>query len=133
MSSRNFEYMMDIFENESKSKSDLVFGTCLDCRKERSGIGWCKECEINALKENFRNWTSGNVSIDNFIRHTQLNATKSVDYLELIGFNQFDLENTNKGGAFSTVYSAIWMEGPRWVWDEDAEQWTRNGPIKSSG
>ena len=51
--------------------------------------------------------------------------------MEYIDFDQFDLiENTNKGGAFSTVYSAIWMEGPRWVWDEDAEQWTRNGPIK---
>ncbi|CAB5212990.1 unnamed protein product [Rhizophagus irregularis] len=22
------------------------------------------------------------------------------------------------------------MEGPRWVWDEEAEKWTRNGPVK---
>ena len=133
MSSRqneNLEYMLNVFE-EPKSKNDLNFGTCLDCGKDRSGIGWCKDCEINALKGNFKNWTSGNVGIDNFIRHTQLNATESVDYLEHIDFDQFDLiKNTNKGGAFSTVYSAIWMEGPRWVWDEDAEQWTRNGPIK---
>ena len=60
-----------------------------------------------------------------------MNATGSVDYLEFIDFKQFDLvENTNRGGAFSTIYSAIWLEGPRWIWDEDAEQWTRNGPIK---
>ncbi|PKC59673.1 hypothetical protein RhiirA1_492391 [Rhizophagus irregularis] len=69
--------------------------------------------------------------MDNFIKHTQLHASESVDYLEYVNFDQFDLiENTNKGGAFSTIYSAVWMEGPRWVWDEDAEQWTRNGPIK---
>ncbi len=60
-----------------------------------------------------------------------MNANGSVDYLEFIDFEQFDLlENTNKGGAFSTIYSAIWVEGPRWIWDEDAEQWIRNGPIK---
>ncbi|CAG8766957.1 16316_t:CDS:1, partial [Funneliformis caledonium] len=95
------------FENESNS----VFGQCLDCGKERISDGWCKGCEANAFKENFGNWSSENTNIDDFIRSTQLNATGSVDYLEYIDFEQFDLvENTNKGGAFSTIYSAVWME-----------------------
>ena len=38
--------------------------------------------------------------------------------------------NTNKRGAFSSIYSAVWLEGPRWNLDEAAEIWTRNGPIK---
>jgi hypothetical protein len=42
----------------------LAFGTCLDCGKGRSGIGWCKDCEISALKENFRNGTGENINID---------------------------------------------------------------------
>ncbi|CAG8472114.1 13264_t:CDS:2 [Funneliformis caledonium] len=114
-------------ENDSKS----VFGKCLDCGKERIGDGWCKDCESNAFKENFGNWTSENTNIDDFIRSTQLNANGSVEYLEYINFEQFDLiENTNKGGAFSTTCSAVWMEGPRWIWDEMADQWIRNGPIK---
>ena len=118
------------FQND-KNESNLTSGKCLECIKELTTLRWCKDCEINAFKENFKNWTSDNLNIDNFIKHTQLNATGSMDYLEYIDFNQFDLiENTNKGGAFSTVYSAVWMEGPRWVWDEDAEQWTRNGPIR---
>ena len=113
---------------ELESKSNLTFGTCPDCGKERSNVGWCRDCEINALKEN---WTSGNRKIDDFIRHTQLNAMGNADYLEFIDFEKFDLvENTNSFGAFSMVYSAVWMEGPRWIWDEDTEQWTRNGPIK---
>ncbi len=112
-------------------ESNLTFGKCLDCGMKRSNVGWCKDCEINAFKENFKNWTSGNLKIDNFIKHTQLNATGSMDYLEYIDFEQFDLvKSINKGGAFSTIYSAIWMEGPRWIWDEGSEQWIHNGPIK---
>ena len=110
---------------------DSEFEKCLDCGKKRSSVGWCKDCEITAFKDNFKNWTSGNLNIDNFIKYTQLNANGSADCLEFIDFEQFDLlQNTNKGGAFSTIYSAIWLEGPRCIWDEDAEQWTRNGPIK---
>jgi hypothetical protein len=133
MSSRqngDLDYM-DFIENESKIKSNIVSRNCSNCGKEQSNAGWCKDCEINALKDNFKNWTSGNINMDNFIKHTQLHANESVDYLEYIDFDQFDLvEDTNKEGAFSTIYSAVWMEGPRWVWDEDAEKWTRNGPMK---
>ncbi|GES99254.1 kinase-like domain-containing protein [Rhizophagus clarus] len=69
--------------------------------------------------------------IDEFIQYTQLNANDSTDYLEWIDFNQFDLiENTNKRGAFSSIYSAIWMEGPSWNLDEESKVWTRNGPVK---
>jgi hypothetical protein len=54
-------------------------------------------------------------------------ADDSTDYLEWIDFKQFDLvENTNKRGALNS----IWMEGPSWNLDEEAEVWTRNGPIK---
>ncbi|CAG8663984.1 3647_t:CDS:1, partial [Funneliformis caledonium] len=88
-------------EGELNRKNNLNFERCLDCDKEQSNIGWCKICEINAFKANFKNWTSGNLEIDNFIRHTQLNSTESEDYLEFIDFKQFDLvEDTYKGGAF---------------------------------
>src|SRR3989337_4172200 len=103
------------------AESELLNVTCkkcFDCGKERDIIGWCKDCEINALKKDFRNWTSGDLNVDNFIKHTQLNAEQSAGYLEYIDFEQFDLvENPNKGGDFSTIYSAIWLEGPRWIWD----------------
>ncbi|PKY46909.1 hypothetical protein RhiirA4_461918 [Rhizophagus irregularis] len=32
-------------------------------------------------------------------------------------------------GGFSSVYSALWMEGPRWNWDDGAQEWTRAGPM----
>jgi hypothetical protein len=90
-----------------------------------------KNCDIANLKGKFYSWTSGNPIIDEFIQNTQINANDNTDYLEWIDFDQFDLiENINKRGAFSSIYSAIWMEGPSWNLDEKAEVWTRNGPIK---
>ncbi|PKK75325.1 kinase-like protein [Rhizophagus irregularis] len=108
-----------------------LYGNCSDCKRQRTAVAWCKNCDIAFLKENFNNWTSGSSMIDLFIRHTQLNANESMDYLEWIDFDQLDLiENINKRGAFSSIYSAVWMEGPRWNLDEVAELWTRNGPTK---
>jgi len=118
-------------ESELEDKFNEISGKCFDCGKQRNIRGWCKDCETSALKEDFKNWTSGDLDVDNFIQHTQLNAEQSVDYFEYIDFENLELvENINKGGSFSTIYSAIWLEGPRWIWDEDAEQWTRNGPMK---
>ena len=114
-----------------QSPSYGSYGDCPDCKIQRTAAAWCKNCDIAILKDNFRNWTSDNSMIDNFIRHTQINANENMDYLEWIDFDQFELiENTNRRGAFSSIYSAVWMEGPRWNLDEEAEVWTRNSPIK---
>jgi hypothetical protein len=107
------------------------FGKCLDCKSQRTAVAWCKNCDIAFFKEKFSNWTSGNSKIDELIRYTQLNAKGNMDFLEWIEFDQFDLiKNINKRGAHSSIYSAVWMEGPRWNLDEEAELWSRNGPIK---
>ncbi len=107
------------------------YGNFPDCQRQRNAAAWCKNCDIAILREKFHSWTSGNSKIDEFIRYTQLRAHENMDYLEWIEFDQFDLvENINKQGAFSSMYSAVWMEGPKWNLDEEAEVWSRNGPIK---
>ncbi|RIA90087.1 kinase-like domain-containing protein [Glomus cerebriforme] len=103
-------------------------GNCPECCKPRISFGWCKECETNSMKENFHCWTSENKEIDELIRHTQLNASQSCDYLEWIPFEKFEIFKSIGTGGFSSVDSALWMEGPRWIWDDDAQQWTRAGP-----
>ncbi|GBC03663.1 hypothetical protein RclHR1_05240012 [Rhizophagus clarus] len=108
-----------------------VYGVCQDCQNQQIAVAWCENCDIAFLKKKFYNWTSGDSNIDEFIKFTQLNARENTDYLEWIDFNQFDLiKNINKQGAFSSIYSAVWMEGPRWILDEEAEMWTRTGPTK---
>jgi hypothetical protein len=97
----------------------------------QSAAAWCRNCDITILRENFSNWTSGNSKIDEFIRYTQLRAHENMNYLEWIEFDQFDLVEilTNREPS-AQCYSAVWMEGPKWNLDEEAEVWSRNGPIK---
>ena len=102
---------------------------CPECGKPRISFGWCRECEANSMKENFPYWSSGNKEIDELIRHTQLNATQTCDYLEWIPFEKFEMVKYIGNGGFSVVYSALWMEGPRWIWDDGAQEWTRSGPM----
>ena len=74
---------------------------------------WCKPCQIENLKGNFTNWTSGNEKIDELIQEMQLKIDKWDDIVfEWIPYNQFsDIEEIGRGG-FATVYSAIWKDGP---------------------
>ncbi|RGB40662.1 kinase-like domain-containing protein [Rhizophagus diaphanus] len=74
---------------------------------------WCKPCQINGLRQNFVNWTSGNEKIDNFIQKTQLKINSYLNTIvEWIPYDQFNnIKEIGKGG-FATVYLAIWKDGP---------------------
>ncbi|CAB5380279.1 unnamed protein product [Rhizophagus irregularis] len=90
------------------SQNDIV---CKSCGKIYVNIfyKWCRQCEINNLKENFTNWTSGNEKIDHFIQKMQLKIECYDDIIvEWIPYNQFNnVKKTNKDG-FAT---AIWKNG----------------------
>ncbi|CAB5367139.1 unnamed protein product [Rhizophagus irregularis] len=62
---------------------------------------------------NLANCISGNEKIDNFIQERQLKINDYNDIVfEWIPYHQFgDIEAVGEGG-FSTVYSAIWKDGP---------------------
>src|ERR1700722_5996153 len=78
---------------------------------------WCSQCQINYLKGNFTNWTSENEKIDNFIQERQLNINNSWGLVfEWISYNQFLNIKKVDIDDFSTVYSAIWKDGPL-SWD----------------
>ena len=74
---------------------------------------WCKPCQIDNLKGNFTNWTSGNEKIDDFIQEMQLKIGNWNDIVfSWIPYNQFsDIKEIGRGG-FATVYSAIWKDSP---------------------
>ena len=86
---------------------------CKKCGEEyTNNWDWCKPCQIDNLKGNFTNWTSGNENIDNFIQEMQLEINQYNDIVfEWIPYNQFsDIKEIGRGG-FATVYSAIWKDG----------------------
>jgi serine/threonine protein kinase len=106
--------------------------SCKKCGEEYANIyqKWCKPCQMDNLKGNFTNWTSGNEKIDNFIQEMQL----KIDYVndivfEWIPYNQFDdIKEIGRGG-FATVYSAIWKDGPL-GYDKYNEEYTRESNYK---
>jgi hypothetical protein len=105
------------------------FGMCPDCHRRREASSWCINCDVKRLEENFNLWTSGDPAIDDFIRNTQRNATRCMDYLEWIDHSKFSyINNTGKAGAFTSNYTATWTEGP--YVRNDNGTWSRGGPIK---
>src|SRR6266511_4443091 len=77
------------------------------------------------LQQNFLNWTSGNDFIDKFIQESQLNAQNENQVLEWIPYNGFkNIEYFDKGG-FSTIYKAIWLDGPIKYWSDDEKKLIR--------
>ncbi|RHZ87498.1 hypothetical protein Glove_34g34 [Diversispora epigaea] len=124
--------MSFLINEESMLRCELKkknYGLCFTCQKQNK-INWCKNCEYSTFEKFFSRWSSGNIYIDFVIQETQRNASESTDYLEWIPFGQLDLIEFCGKGTFSTVYSGFWLEGPRWVWDEEGDEWSRNGPIK---
>ena len=70
---------------------------------------WCKSCQIDYLKNDFTNWTSGNNKIDVLIQEKQLKINNSRDIVfEWIPYNQFSNVREVENG-FGT---AVWKNGP---------------------
>ncbi|GBB97037.1 hypothetical protein RclHR1_00290035 [Rhizophagus clarus] len=86
---------------------------------------WCKPCQINYLKENFTNWTSGNKTIDNFIQVLQSNINQHNDLIfEWISYSQFDDIKKIGKHDFATVYSAKWKDGPL-IYNKNTNEYER--------
>ena len=88
---------------------------CEKCGEKYTNINykWCKPCQIDCLKINFINWTSGNEVIDNFIQEMRLKINNPYDIIfEWIPYNQFNKITEIGKGGFSAVFSAIWKDGP---------------------
>ena len=86
---------------------------------------WCQPCNAKRFKENFKNWTSGNKDIDEFIQQSQLNAVHFTKCLEWIPFEKFQNVSYITRGGFGKVYSADWPEGNIYSWDIENKKWNR--------
>ncbi|PKK73676.1 hypothetical protein RhiirC2_775718 [Rhizophagus irregularis] len=90
----------------------------------------CNEvCNSIHFQRNFKNWTSGNNDIDEFIQDTQLqvhhNDSKISYVVEWIPYDRFyDIIYIAKGG-FGKVYRAKWIDGYIDKWDDYNQNWER--------
>ncbi|GBC28073.2 kinase-like domain-containing protein [Rhizophagus irregularis DAOM 181602=DAOM 197198] len=76
------------------------------------GISQNPDTNDYTLVQNYFTWTSGNEEIDDFIQEIELKTNNPDIVFEWIPYNQFDeIKETGKNG-YTTVYSAIWKDGP---------------------
>ncbi|CAB4431329.1 unnamed protein product [Rhizophagus irregularis] len=115
---------------EDLEKRKQAYGICGECNEPGTGEDWCQPCNAKRLKDNFKNWTSGNKNIDEFIQQSQLNAVHYKKYFEWIPFENFkDIVYITRGG-FGKIYSAEWPEGYIEYWDIKNQKWKRISDIK---
>jgi hypothetical protein len=112
---------------EDLEKRKQAYGICGECNEPGTGEDWCQPCNAKRFKDNFKNWTSGNKDIDDFIQQSQLNAVFCTKCLEWIPFENFkDVTYITRGG-FGKIYSAKWPEGCIEFWDIGNQKWDRFG------
>ncbi|CAB5179869.1 unnamed protein product [Rhizophagus irregularis] len=111
---------------EDLEKRKQVYGICGECNEPGTGWCWCQPCNAKRFKDNFKNWTSGNKDIDEFIQQSQLNAVHFLKYLEWIPFENFEVITYITRGGFGKIYSAEWPEGCIYSWDIENQEWKRN-------
>ncbi|RHZ83308.1 hypothetical protein Glove_97g64 [Diversispora epigaea] len=105
---------------------------CPECNEEYSDDfwKWCKPCNLTRFKNDFDKWTSGNETIDKFIKDTQLNADYYKKVIEWIPYDRFqDIKQIAKGG-FGTIYYAKWVDGDIRYWDMENQHWKRYGQLE---
>ncbi|GBC12368.2 kinase-like domain-containing protein [Rhizophagus irregularis DAOM 181602=DAOM 197198] len=74
---------------EDLEKRRQAYGICGECKEPGTGEYWCQSCNAKRFKDNFKNWTSGNKDIDEFIQQSQLNAVHYKTCLEWLPFEKF--------------------------------------------
>src|ERR1700722_10840214 len=104
-------------------KRKEVYGICGECNEPGTGGYWCQPCNAKRSKDNFKNWTSGNKVIDEFIQQSQLDAVYYKKYLEWIPFENFENVTYITKGGFGKIYSANWPEGHIKYWDIENQNW----------
>src|SRR5688572_23036023 len=101
------EYMEDqsLQNYEDPYIRNEEYGECPTCYRYNTNDSWCQSCDPKLLTEG---WTSGNETLDELIKSTQLKATEYhyINHLQWIPYN--DLTNIEKigEGGFSTIYKA---------------------------
>src|ERR1051325_7000370 len=119
MTNERVVYMEDL------EKRKEAYSICGECNEPGTGGHWCKPCNAKRFKENFKNWTSGNKNIDEFIQQSQLNALYWSNCLEWIPFENFQNVTYLTKGGFGKIYSAEWPEGFIRNWDIENQKWNK--------
>src|SRR6185369_2432242 len=99
----------------SHHKHSFLIMSCRECGKKVynsiSDDESCNQCISGHFRENFKNWTSGDTNIDEFIQESQLDAKLSSQLIEWIEYSNLEIIEHVADGGFGSVYKAVWKGG----------------------
>ena len=79
----------ELILNEELKVRYKKHGLCKECKQPNTGhiyvyaiYVWCQSCNAKRFQQNFKNWTSGNHDIDEYIQNSQLKAKCCEEVLE---------------------------------------------------
>ncbi|RGB39521.1 kinase-like domain-containing protein [Rhizophagus diaphanus] len=131
---KDFKYRDLTKEQESLIDKLITDKELKECYKKYDLCGNCKRPRRNyyfcncLFQQNFKNYTSGNHDVDEFIQKAQLKANNVNKIIEWIEYDKFeDVEYLAKGG-FGTTFKAVWKDGS-WKLNNN-DQFERNGETK---
>ena len=116
--------------NEKFKERYEKYGLCEECKQLNTGrfyydrniTMWCQSCNAKHFQQNFKNWTSGNHDIDEYIQNSQLKAKCCEEVLEWIEYDKFEnVEYLAKG-----AHKAIWKDGCIYHWFFFDNKWERS-------
>ncbi|RGB36237.1 kinase-like domain-containing protein [Rhizophagus diaphanus] len=127
---KNQESLIDeLITDKELNERYKKYGLCETCKQPNTCHHYCRSCKSQHFQQNFKNWTSGNHDVDEFIQKTQLKAEYEWELVEWIEYDKFkDVEYLAKGG-FGTTYKAVWKDGP-WETSYRNYEFKRKGEIK---
>src|SRR2546430_493744 len=107
------------------NKCYIKHGVCKECEQPNTGIFWCQPCNTQHFQQDFKNWTSKNHDIDEFIQNAQLKAKNYWNLLEWIDYDRFENVEYLVKNEFETTYKATWKDGYIFSLDSKNDQWMR--------
>ena len=97
---------------------------CNKCKLTRYSSKYCENCISLHLQELFVTWTSGNDIVDKLIQKCQKISSLPNHIMEWVPFDQFkNVKYLTKGG-FGSIYTATWIKGYIFDYDENKKEFT---------
>ncbi|CAJ0745608.1 3111_t:CDS:2 [Entrophospora sp. SA101] len=118
-------HLVDVYKVSFKDGSKRF---CDQCEKWCYSIEYCELCIRQHLEKQFMSWTSGNQGIDELIRKCQLNTLVPYGIVEWIPYENFNNVQFKSKNFYSTIFNAVWSQGPNEEWLPESHSLYRSGP-----
>ncbi|CAG8768112.1 7927_t:CDS:2 [Gigaspora margarita] len=111
--------------------SEISYPACDECYEyhynQHNPSFYCQPCNTKRFRLEFDKWSTGNNNLDRLIQKSHIKSKKVFELLEWIPYSSLkDITRIAQGG-FSTVYSAVLVDGPMQRFDLSKRQWSRAG------